>query len=204
MTTSPALTLHSLGGGAPPPEIAADLLRLLELPEGAQQHIWEALGPSLDEPIPNEVEALLTRFARRHDAETDALSRALKACRFLLRAAALFDLDRARFAEDLERLAGDAQAARVKARLLPGFDVAKAHVRASEVRRTLADHGRVVEGVDWRIERIEASNRAASLDERVAVVTLRCREGDRRERITLYLDESALAELTRAHARLRA
>ncbi|MFT3772022.1 MAG: hypothetical protein QM820_41985 [Minicystis sp.] len=199
----PAALLHCLGGSAAPPEIAADLLRVLDLPEGAQRHFWEALGPSLSEPIPDEVESLLTRFARQHEAAQGELSRALKACRFLLRAAAAADLGRDRFAEDLARLAGD-RAARVQGLLLPGFDVAKAHVRAQILRRTLGDHGRVVEGVDWRIEEIVASNHGDGSKDRVALVTLRCREGDRRERITLYLDEGALEELSKAHARLRA
>ncbi len=47
---SPALA--SLGGFPAPPEMAADLRLLAELPEVAQRRLWEALGPAIREPLP--------------------------------------------------------------------------------------------------------------------------------------------------------
>jgi hypothetical protein len=201
--TEPTVPLHCLGGSAAPPEIAADLRALLDLPEVARRRFWEALGPSLADPVPASVEALLPRFAERHAIADADLARTVRACRFLLRAAARIDLDRAHFAEDLRRLAGDADADGLAAVLLPGFERAKEHVRAGLLQRTIADQGRIVEGVDWRIEEIVSSNHGEGLRHRVALVTLSCREGDRRERISLYMGADALEELVRVYARLR-
>ncbi|APR75977.1 Hypothetical protein A7982_01324 [Minicystis rosea] len=201
--TSPPVALHCLRGGAAPPGIAADLLCLLALPEGAQQHLWEALGPSLPEPIPASIETLLTRFAERHAVADDQLARAIRACRFVLRAAARIDLDRARFAEDLRRLAGDDAADRMGTLLLPGFERAKAHVRAELLERTVVAQGRFVEAIDWRVEEITSSNRGEGFRHRVALVTLHCREGEQKEQITLHMGAEVLEELAQVYARLR-
>lgn len=199
----PQPSLHSLGGSAPPADLAVDLRALVALPSGAQRNLWEALGPVLAEPISADVEARLTAFCARHQAADGDLARSLKACRFLLRSAVKLGVDQERFAADLDALGGD-DAPRLRALLLPGFDAARRFVREEIVRRTLAEHGKLVEGVDWRVEQLVASNHGDGVDQRVAAVTLRFSEGDRRERITLYFTPEMLAELARAHARLRA
>jgi hypothetical protein len=195
--------LHSLGGGAPPPGLGADLRRILDLPEAAQQHLWEVLAPSLAAPVSDEVEARFAAFCQHHEIPADVFERVIKASRFLLRAAASIDLGRALFTDDLRRLVGESDAPRVQRVLLAGYDLAKAHVRRGLVRRTLAEHGKVVEGVDWRIERLIASNHGDHFDVPMTSVTLHYREGEQRGQITVYLDPDAMDELGRAHARLR-
>lgn len=190
---APPLKLHALGGGAAPPGMAADLQKILLLPASARQHFWEALGPSLREPLTPEVEAQLDQFCRAHTIDDDLLAPAIKACRFLVRRAAAIDLSRALFAEDLAQLAGSAP--ELAALLLAGYEAGKSVVRRELLRNALLDHGKLVEGVDWRVDRLATSNRGDKLDARIVSLTLRYREGEHNERITLQMLPESIAEL---------
>jgi len=173
------------------------------LPEGARERLWEALGPSLREPIGADVEELLTRFCERHQVADGELARVIKACRFLLRGAAMLDLPRERFAADLVQLLGEEEAEATRALLLPGYERAKVFVRGELLRRTLdAYEGKLVEHIDWRLEHIVCSSHGDNLDVRLGALTFRYREGDAQGRITLHLGREALEELARACARM--
>jgi hypothetical protein len=71
----------------------------------------------------------------------------------------------------------------------------KTQVRAELLRGTIADHGKLVEGIDWRIDSISASDRGESFGYAIGVLTFRYREGEERSRITVQLLPDALAEL---------
>ncbi|WP_438044825.1 COMM domain-containing protein [Sorangium sp. So ce128] len=194
--------LRCLGGAPPPPELTVDLRRLLELPEGARQRLWEALGPSLAEPVPAAVERLLDAFCRRHEVASDALARVLKACRFLIREASKLDLDRAALAADIAALAPGQDAEEIQAVLLAGYDQARALVRREIVRGALLDHGKLLTGIDWRIDTIATANRGAKIAAPVVVLTLSYQEGDLRSRITLQATPETLSELQRLCAQI--
>lgn len=188
-----SIKLHCLGGSGAPPGIAEDLARLPELPATARQSLWEALGPCLVDPLDQQVEELLSRFCRVHRADDDRVAAVIKACRFLLREACSLDLSRALFAEDLARLSGpDAELAAI---LLPGYDAAKAQIRAEILRGSLADHGKLLEGIDWRVDYLTTSSRGDKLRIPVALLTLRYREGKRKKRVTLQLLPDAIKDL---------
>lgn len=194
MTPTPTLPkLRSLGGAAPPAEILRDAEQALELPPRLRERFWDILGPCLAEPLPRELEADLDRLCAEHALAPDALARALKACRFLVRSAAAHDLDGRAFAEDLALLAGGSP--RLANLLLPGYEAARAVVRSELARTALHDHGKVIEGIDWRIDVITASSQAAKLRAPLAVITLRYREGDDRDRITLNATPEVLETL---------
>ncbi len=112
------------------------------------------------------------------------LTRAVRACRFLLRQAAMLDLSEAALAEDLARLGDTGE---VRAALLPGYATVKKVVRSEVVRGALVDHGKVVERVAWRVDHVASSNRGANLDVPVAVLSLWYREGERQDHVTLQL-----------------
>lgn len=189
----PSPPLHTFGGAAADPEIVEDLLRIRELPASARARFWEALGPSLSDPIAPEVEGLLDRFVARHGADAGALAPALKAARALVRRASAIDLDAARFAEDLVALsAGAADLGEV---LLPGYEKARALLRAEIARRAVADHGRLLENVAWRVDRLSASDQGSGLSLPVVTLTLHYREGGRQERISVQVLPDVLAEI---------
>lgn len=191
-TTPPTATLRCLGGRPAPAEIAADLEPLGRLPAPARQQLYGALGPCLAEPVPTSIEAAFETFCKAFQVDEGALARAFRASRFLLRQAASIDLPAAAFAEDLGKLGQGEDLAAV---LMPGYEAAKSMVRAEIATTALADHGKVVERVDWRVDQVMASNRGEKISVPVTVLTLGFREGERRDRITLQLLPEALREL---------
>lgn len=200
-----ATALHALGGQRAPAGLDADLRLLAHLPERARGHFWDALGPSLADPLPASIEQTLDTFARTFAVPNDDLARAIKACRHLLREACSRGLDRARLEEDIVLLAGgplSPEAAVIAPILLSRYDAARAAVRAALVDSTLQDHGASVVSVEWRVDTIRSSSRAAALDERTALLTLGYKQGAREERVTLHLSRQKLEELRLACERM--
>lgn len=190
-----AITLQCLGGKAAPPGLAEDLRRILALPPVAAARLWSVLGPSLAEPLPEGLEQQLDAFCREHDLSRADLARPVKAARFLLREAAGMDLAREAVAADLLALCPDAP--EIEGVLLAGYDSARAFLRQEMLQGTLADHGKLLVGVDWRRDAVEASSRGAKMRVPVAFVTLRYREGEETKRITLQVLPAMLEELKR-------
>jgi hypothetical protein len=184
--------LHCLGGLPAPAEIGADVALLTTLPPLARRQLYRVLGPCLGEPVPSSIDAQMDQFCREHAVDADVLARAIKAGRFLLRQAAMQDLREAELAEDLARLGDGGE---IRAMLAPGYDMAKAAIRAEIERGSLVDHGKVVERVDWRMDSVTASNRGENLGLTVAVLTLTYREGARQGQVTVQLQREALTEL---------
>lgn len=185
--------LRCLAGIAPPPEILRDAEQALALPPRVRQHFWDILGPCLTEPLPATLEGDLDRLCAEHAIAPGALARALKACRFLVRNAAAHDLDVPAFAADLALL--DGPEGGLAELLLPGYEAGRALVRGELAQAAVSEHGKYLEGVDWRIDLVTASSQAARLRVPVAVVTLRYRDGAARERLTLHATPEALEGL---------
>jgi hypothetical protein len=194
------MKLHCLGGISAPAEIVGDLRKLLDLPPAARQTLWQVLGLCLGAQIPAAAESRLTEFCRTHGADEGALAAAVKACRFLLRSAVSLDLSRAVFAEDLASLVGNGR--EISELLLAGYDSAKSLIRAEILQGALADHGKLCEGIDWRVDYLTSSNRGEKLRIPVAMLTLRYREGSRSDRITLQFLPDAIKDLQKICAQI--
>ncbi len=186
--------LHSLGGDSAPAGVAADLRRVLALPASAQQRLWEILGPSLRDPVPAGAGEQVARFCAEHGVREADLAPAIRASRFLLRGAATEDLSPPRFADDLATLLGEDGAA-LTAVLLPGYEAAKAHVRSELLRRSLTDHGKVLEGAEWRLDTTSAGSRGKNLRVPIVNLTLSYREAESASRMTLQLTPDMLRHL---------
>jgi hypothetical protein len=184
--------LRCLAGGEAPPGLSRDIEGVAALAPAAKQRFWEALGPSLSEPLPSSVEGILDDFCRRHEAPGAGLASALKGCRFLIREASKVDLPRAALAEDLDALGIGADA---RAILLGGYDKAKAFVRAEILRGALVGHGKLLLRADYRVDNIVAASDGARFSAPIALVTLAYQEGQRRDQITLQMTPDALREL---------
>jgi hypothetical protein len=187
------IRLFCLGGGEAPPDLGADLLRLLRLPPEALQTLWQVLAPSLAETIAKETEQLLDVYCAAHKLDEDDLARAIKACRFVIREAAQRDLPAGALAEDLDRLcAGDPL---VKELVLAGYEPAKQQIRHEAVKAAIADHGKLLVGVKWRVDAIQGSERGARLGTQVALLTLHYLEGAEAGRVTLQVLPDMMGEL---------
>lgn len=190
---SPPIHLHCLGGNEAPPDLRADLLRLENLPQAAKEHLWEILGPSLADPLPAGLDERVARFCAAHGTSTAELGLVVKAARFLFREAASRDLGRLPFLEDLAHASDrNVDVSRI---LMAGFDAAKAELRREMAAATLADHGKRLDGIDYRAEIITSSSRAKRLDIPVALLTFSYREGHGDNRITLHLSPDKVREL---------
>jgi hypothetical protein len=187
------LRLYCLGGGEAPPDLGAHLLRLRRLPAEALQKIWQVLAPSMAERIAPETEQLLDVFCAAYKVDEDDLAQAVKACRFLVREAAQRDVPAAALAEDFDRICPDDPL--VKELVLAGYEAAKAQIRHEIAKAAVADHGKLLVGIHWRVDAIQASERGVQLRVPVALLTLHYREGTETGRVTLQVLPDMMGEL---------
>jgi len=195
MTASVAepIRLLCLGGGEAPPELGADLVRLLRLPAEALQKLWQVLVPCLAETLSKETEQLLDVFCAAYKLDDNDLAQAIKACRFVIRGAARLDLPESAFAADLDRLCPtDPQ---VKEILLAGYAQAKDQLRRGILAAAVTDHGKLLVGVNWRLDAIQASEGGARLQMPVAMLTLHYVEGAQPGRVTFQVLPDMMGQL---------
>ncbi len=177
--------LHSLGGGAAPSELAADVALFPRLPEGVRASLWDALGPSLPEPPPRDLGERLRRFAEDRGASADEVARVVLGLRFVVRHAAARDLSMAVLAEDLSALAGAAEGLREA--VAAGYDAAKRLVRGEVLQRAVLEHGKLLERVTYRVDYLLQSTEGEKLHVPVTLLTLSVRDGEARERLTVQV-----------------
>jgi hypothetical protein len=188
------LQLRCLRGKPTPAGLASDVRGLTRLPDAAREALWSVLGPCLAEPPGADAESMLDAFCRTHRLRRDDLATAIKACRFLLREAAGAGVARGVFVQDLRALCGKDDV--IEQFFVAGYDAACNVVRQEVLQGTLADHGKLLMGVDWRLDSVQASNRGSKMRVPVALLTLRYREGDETKRITLQVLPETLRQLT--------
>jgi hypothetical protein len=187
------IALHSLGGEAAPPDLGGDLRRLLRVsPEGLGK-LWQVLGPCLGDKLTDETEKLLDVFCSAYGVKDDDLGRAIKACRFLIQAAAKLDVPRERFGDDLALLCPDAPV--IQQVLLAGYEPIKRQLRQAAAMAAVLGHGKAVVNAEWRIDTIETSERGGRIRVPVTMLTLHYREGTEVGRVTLQLLPDVLEKL---------
>ena len=167
--------------------------QFLGFPEKAINNFWSILRPALMQTAnPNNRQRIESFCGDYGLKETDVVA-ALRSCDFLMRQAAALDMDAAPFRQDLATLSeGDEQGAEV---IFSQYEGAKAGLRKVIIQESLADHGNVLVGIDWRVDNVTASDRGTKLDTTVVLLTLRYRDANRTERITLQLTPEGMKEL---------
>jgi hypothetical protein len=185
--------LASLGGRPPSAELLADLRKLVNLPIPLRGPLSEVLDACLSETMPADLEDRVHRFCARHGVGVDDLGDALSAARVLIRGAAALDLASKAFEADVAQVTPGG--ADLVAILAPAYEDAKARLRAEMVRASLADHGKVLLGVDWRVDSVLSSQRGLRLETRVAILTFRYQRGGVDERVTFQVTPEVLMEL---------
>lgn len=175
--------LHAAGGARPPPSLPGDLRRLAGMAPEALAHFWHALGPCLSDPTSEETAKTLDVFCAAYRVEEDDLARAIKACRYLVEGGARFDLPADRLADDIDVLCPESP--EIKTLLLAGYEPIKAELRRAILASALSDHGKLLTGVQWRVDVVDSSERGARLGVPVVMLTLHYLEGAERRRITL-------------------
>jgi hypothetical protein len=190
---APEIKLHCFNDGPAPPPVVEGWRRFLGFPPQAREAFWAVLGPALTERADADSKQRLAAFCREHALAEQHAVAAVKACDVLLWQASALDLDGERFCQDLEALSdGQSEGRQI---LLSKYDTVKGELRRRIVEGSLADHGKVLVGLDWRVDHVVSSDRGARLNAPVILLTLRYREADRTERITLQLTPETLQEL---------
>jgi hypothetical protein len=189
----PTIRLHAFGGEEAAPELLADVRRALALPATAKQRLWEVLGPSLAGSVPSEVDRQLRRFADAHKADGMLLARALKGCRTLLRQAAAIGLSPQLLAEDLTTIAGGAPD--LGALLVHGYEHVNERLRMDIHRAAIAEHGKLLTGVRFRVDFLSASDQGVRLRFPAVTLTLHYREGTRNDQVTLQVLPDVMKQL---------
>jgi hypothetical protein len=192
-TKTPEIKLNCCQGRPAPVPVVEGWRQFLRFPEQVRKGFWGVLFPALLEPANPSNKQRVESFSREYGLEEEAVVSAMRGCDFLLRQAGALDMDAAAFRQDLAALSeGDEQGAEV---ILSQYDGAKADLRKQIIQESLADHGKVLVGIDWRVDNVTASDRGAKLNTTVVLLTLRYRENNRVERITLQLTPEAIREL---------
>jgi hypothetical protein len=188
---STPIPLACLGGAPAPPELAADLQALDELPAVAQRAMWRAIEPILPDPVPPSSTAELESLAAELSVSGHQLSRVASALRALFRFATRTDLSPSDLESDVRALAGD-RAERIVPVVMPWAELARARIQSELLQKSVAAHGKVLLDVDWRLDVVTSSNLARGFKLPLVTLTLHYEEHGKRSAVTLSVLPSVL------------
>jgi len=191
--------LSCLSGQPAPAEVVSDWQRLLSLPERARAGLWEILGPSLG-GVDAEMERRAEAFCRLYELPPSDVKASLRVGRFLLTRAAAQNLPARALAEDLVALG--AADGTIAGMLVGGYEAVREGLRRSMAEEALFEHGSVLVGLDWRVDRMVASDSRAELDMPLALMTLRTREGGKDKKTTFYAVPEVIRQIREACERI--
>lgn len=177
-----------------PPTLAADLEALVGLTALAKERLREILLPCLAPTLEPTLDKNVETFALRTEVPTSKLVAALRGCRFLFESVARAGAEPHVLAADLARLAPE-RAEELRSLLLPVYEPAVRLIRNELIRRTILDHGALLTGTDWRVDRILGSQHGAALDATLGVLTFTYKRGTHEERLTLHCEPGELRSL---------
>lgn len=185
--------LHCLGGQPANEAITTGWAVYQQLPDRAQRQLWEIVASGLIAPTDPTFRSRLEEFCAEHAVEESVVRIALHTCGILLGQASTFDVSPDELRRDLEVLSGGSTDGLDE--LCTNIFALKGALREALAMSSLADHGKVLIGLDWRIDRMASSSRGAGFTTDVVFLTLRYREGDAVDRITLQLSTQGIREL---------
>lgn len=187
--------LYCCNGNPAPIPVVDGWKRFLGFSQTAKNNFLSLLMTSLMGPSGQYLDDMLDAFCRDNGLSAEDVVSAVQSCDFIIRQAATLDLSLETFQQDLNALSGgDDEGAKI---ILSKYDDMKAELRALIIQESLADHGNLLLGLDWRLDEITASDRGIQLNTVVVFLTLRYRSGNQIERITFQLSPEAMKELKR-------
>lgn len=196
------IPLRSCGGAAPPLPVVEGWKQYLELSDPVQLDVWKLVVDSLATPDDaNKVQQRVEAVSAVHDVSAGDVVAASLACQVLLGGACAQDLTREEFEQDLKTLSeGRTDGLEV---ILSRYDLVKAELRHVEDAQVMADHGKVLENVEWRLDKIVSSSRGYHRESDVIFLTIDYREGNTPGRMTFQVSARGLQSLKRFMARFQ-
>lgn len=176
--------LHALDGKPAPAELGDGLAALERLGPDARGRLAELVLPTLEAMPDDQLDNRIGRLCRRHELNPDVAGSAIKATRVLLRAAAACDLDADALAEDLKALAVAPSIAEL---LLPIYQQAKPELRREIAHAAILGHGKILVGLEWRMDTIGSSNAGRNINIPVVLLTLTTKDRNGIEATTVQM-----------------
>ncbi len=179
-----------------PEQLLRELTQLIDVAKEPTPAFTMLLSRALMAVPPATLDEAIGDYAEEVGVDPFVLGATLRAHRFLLREAAHAEATESDYAADLLEAAGNPdRGSRLQALMVPMFGPAMRQLREERVTGAVSDHGKVLTGVRWRVDKMVGSSRGNAEDMRVGMLTLHFREGDHRERITFQALPDVLQEL---------
>lgn len=193
-TTQQQTTLNCLEGRPVPPVVIEGWKQLCALPRTCRESFWLLLAPVLMNPENATNKELILLFSKEHDVPPESLLSAMGCCELLLKQAAAMDLPEDLFRQDIEALSGG-NLDDVGQFILTRYPDAIQGLRRQILLESLAAHGKVMTGLQWRLDTLKHSSKGNNLNTDIVLLTLSYREGQDENSITLQLTEEAARQL---------
>jgi hypothetical protein len=192
MIDSP-IHLRCLNGAPPPQQVVEGWQVVRDFSDSVRQAFWNVLGLIVAQPADSANDDRVQDFCKTYDLPHERALLAMSACDFLLGSGVAQDLgDEEVYSDVLVLVDGDKNLA---GEFRQRYALAKPELRRRVVEATLADHGALFAGLDWRVDHVTGSDRGVDLEASVVFLTLRYREGEDEKRLTLQLTPDAIREL---------
>lgn len=186
------ILLHSLGGRAAPAELAPALNTIAELPDPFRAQFGEIVASTLD-PIPeDQLDNRIIRLCRKADLDPAKAAPPIKATRFVIRNAASQNTSSENLAADLHTLCPEHD---VAALILPIYEQARMSLRQEVLAGSLRAHGNLLNGLEWRVDTIGASNLGSEINMPVALLTMHYQDRHQQGSFTVQLLPDMVAQL---------
>lgn len=199
--TQTEVPLNCLGGRPAPPVVAEGWKQLSAFPRSSWQPFWLLLAPVLLNPSGAANKELTALFCKQHDISPEGMLAAMGCCEMLLKQSAALDLPDDLFQKDLAALTGGNPDELVRF-IGERFPEAKRELRNQIFEESLSAHGKVMTGLEWRLDTVRHSSKGNGLNTDVVLLTLQFQEGRKQDRITLQLTKGAARQLKRFCDRL--
>lgn len=185
--------LNCLAGQETPEEFVTGWQNFLAFPREAQNDFWDIVYQGLTVPSPEAVQQSGQKFCAQYSVKEPDGALALQVCVKLVSQGIALDLSQEQFRDDLMRLGNDDPVAAefVASR----YQQTKPTLRGAILGAVLADHGKVLTGLNWRVETVQAADRAANLNATVIHLSLQYQEGAEMGRVSLQLTPESLQVL---------
>ncbi|MEM7235427.1 MAG: hypothetical protein AAF517_24860 [Planctomycetota bacterium] len=191
---SPATPKLNACQGEPAPELMVEGWKCyVALPAEGKGPFWNLAAPTLLDLDAQRTPELIQGFCSRFETNPDDVTTAVRGCTLFLGRASALDITAQQFQADLDALSGGSLDD--VGPILEQYEATKRDIREAMIRGSLSDHGKVLTGVDWRVDQMTASDRGTRFDTNVVFLTLRYQDGDKNEKITLQLTSEGLSQL---------
>ena len=187
------IALQCLGGGYAPAAIVAGWRAFARTTPATQRDLWELVEPGVVAVPPPDQDERGHAFCAKHQMTPGDGIAMTQAVSFLVAQAAAVDLSVDMLRQDLAGISeGEPRSADY---IASRYAATRPELRAKLLNLSLSDHGKVLRGLHWRIERIESSDRGVNLGAGIVRLTLQYLEGDRPDQISFQLPPDAIEEL---------